>query len=214
MQWLKDDRGKLNPRTEPILEAATKFFWSEEMQESLDSFCANYADLFADVEPPKPATGLGFLVPQPVQAAMPQGEQRLEWTQAHLEFQQLYEFRLEQFIAAQSFSAEEFVAACADALEHGSWANSRRMAEVVLSATTYANFVRMMSIAAAAKRVEDQARLAAEEEAAAVAAEEEEDVDTGVDLDQAGNYAERAMERLEEEERTRLAAEAEGGGVE
>ena len=66
-----------------------------------------------------------------------------------------------------------------------------------------------------APRGEEQARLAAEEEAAAVAAEEEEeDVDTGVDLDQAGNYAERAMERLEEEERTRLAAEAEGGGVE
>ena len=106
MQWLKDDRGKLNPRTEPILEAATKFFWSEEMQESLDSFCANYADLFADVEPPKPATGLGFQVPQPVQAAMPQGEQRLEWTETYERYAALIEQLLEDFCAMKQTTAE------------------------------------------------------------------------------------------------------------
>lgn len=40
------------------------------------------------------------------------GEQRLEWTQAHIDFQQLFEHELEQFVAQQDFSQEEFLAAC------------------------------------------------------------------------------------------------------
>ena len=40
------------------------------------------------------------------------GEQRLEWTQAHIDFQQLFEHELEQFVAQQDFTQEEFLAAC------------------------------------------------------------------------------------------------------
>ena len=55
----------MNPATKPILEAASEFLWSDELQSSLDSFSTNHAPMFAD------ATGV-------------EGEQKLEWTQAHL----------------------------------------------------------------------------------------------------------------------------------
>ena len=115
----------MNPATKPILEAASEFLWSDELQSSLDSFSTNHAPLFAD------ATGV-------------EGEQKLEWTQAHLDFQQLFEFQLEQFVATQSFSQAEFVAACQDALDNGDWANCKGLVEVVLSMSTYEYFVRMM----------------------------------------------------------------------
>ena len=108
---MKDDRGKLQPATEPILEAASKFLW-EDMKATLDQFCRNHASLFEGLAPPKAPAGLGFGVFRPVKAPLAEGEQRLEWTQAHVEFQQLFEFQLEAFLETQPFSAEDFVAAC------------------------------------------------------------------------------------------------------
>ena len=58
-------RSAMTPATKPILEAASEFLWSDELQSSLDSFSTNHAPMFAD------ATGV-------------EGEQKLEWTQAHL----------------------------------------------------------------------------------------------------------------------------------
>ena len=95
----------LDPKTEPILDAATRFLWSEDMQESTDAFTRNHVGMFAGAEGPE-------------------GEQRLEWTVAHKEFCELFEFRLEQFVGGQGFTQEEFVAACQDALTNGAdtWA--------------------------------------------------------------------------------------------
>ena len=131
----------LDPKTEPILDAATKFLWSEDLQESVDQFTANYVGMFHG------ADGMD-------------GEQRFEWTGAHKEFCELFEFRLEQFVESQGFTGEEFVSACQDALTNGAdaWAawngadparvRSKQMVEVVMAAATYESFVRMMSDAA------------------------------------------------------------------
>lgn len=199
-----------NPATEPIIEAATKFLW-DDMKETLESFCVNHAHLFAGVVDPLgegglarnraaetalrdalgvgPATGPlgdpaggGLGAFRSAKAPDAEGEQRLEWTQAHLDFQQLFEQVLEVFIATQPFSTgrlatfndctrsitvvlhwsivgqltrngrpgctEDFVAACQDALDHGSWSHCRRMAEAILAMPDYNNFVRMMAEAA------------------------------------------------------------------
>ena len=61
----------MNPNTEPILDAANKFLWSDGMQESLDTFATNYAEMFVGV---RRKLGEELL-----------GEQRLEWTEAHNE---------------------------------------------------------------------------------------------------------------------------------
>jgi hypothetical protein len=82
----------LEPRSEEILERAAEFLWSDAMAESLEAFTENHRDMFV--------------------GATPDGEQRLEWTQAHIDFQQLFEHHLEQFVAQQDFAQEEFVAAC------------------------------------------------------------------------------------------------------
>lgn len=165
--FMKDDRGKLKPSTEPILEAATKFLW-DDMKDSLDSFCENHAALFAGAAPPPNLSGLGFGSFKPVRAPPVVGEQRLEWTTVHLEFQELFEFQLERFLETQPFSAEDFVGACQDALDNGSWANCRKMAEAIVAMPDYNNFVRMMSEAAAAaqeqQRELDAQRAAQEEE--------------------------------------------------
>ena len=87
-----EDGAALQPATEGILEAASQFLWSDEMAESLDSFSVNHASMFA--------------------GATADGEQKLEWHQAHLDFQRLFEFQLEKFIAEQEFSQVEFEAAC------------------------------------------------------------------------------------------------------
>lgn len=138
----------LDPKTEPILDAATRFLWSEDMNESREAFIANHVSLFAGADGPE-------------------GEQRLEWTQAHAEFCELFEFRLEQFVEGQAFSQAEFVAACQDALTNGAdtWAawngadparvRSKQMVDVVLSAASYENFVRMMSSAAFVAEAEE-----------------------------------------------------------
>ena len=61
----------MNPNTEPILDAANKFLWSDGMQESMDTFATNYAEMFTGV---RRRLGEELL-----------GEQRLEWTEAHNE---------------------------------------------------------------------------------------------------------------------------------
>jgi hypothetical protein len=124
--------GGMSPSTQPILDAAGEFLWSDELQESLDAFSKNHASMFENA-PPDATEG---------------GEQRLEWTQAHIDFKALFEFQLEQFVATQAFSQEEFLAACQDALDHGTWANCKGLVEVVLSMSTYEHFLRMMIAAA------------------------------------------------------------------
>ena len=172
-EYMKDDRGRLQPTTEPILEAATKFLW-DDMKETLEAFCRNHAELFAGVAPlggasrdrvgemalrdalgvgPAAgplgdATGGGLGAFRSVKAPEVEGEQRLEWTECHNEYLQLFEHVLESFLEMQPFSAEDFVAACQDALDCGSWANCRRMAEAILAMPDYNNFVRMMTEAA------------------------------------------------------------------
>ena len=66
--WLSRsaDAAALHPSTAPILDAATKFLWSDEMQESVDAFTRNYTPLFEGSQGPE-------------------GEQKLEWTDAHRE---------------------------------------------------------------------------------------------------------------------------------
>lgn len=84
--------GAPDPRSEEILERAAQFLWSDAMATSLEAFTENHKDMFV--------------------GATPDGEQKLEWTQAHIDFQQLFEHELEQFVAQQDFSQEEFLAAC------------------------------------------------------------------------------------------------------
>ena len=83
--------GAPDPRSEEILEAAAQFLWSDEMATSLEAFTENHKEMFV--------------------GATPDGEQKLEWTQAHLDFQQLFEHQLEQFVAQQDFTQEDFLAA-------------------------------------------------------------------------------------------------------
>jgi|EP01047_Picozoa_sp_COSAG01_P060135 hypothetical protein len=83
----------MNPNTQPIMDIASEFLWGAEMQDSMSAFAANYASMFVGVR-------------------RADGEQRLEWTEAHKEFSELFEFQLEQFISQQEFSVEEFVDAC------------------------------------------------------------------------------------------------------
>ena len=128
-EYLQDDRGHLNPATEPILEAATKFLW-DDMKETLEAFCANHAHLFVGVDdspgrnraaetalrdalgigpaagPLGDPAGGGLGAFQSVKAPAVEGEQRLDWTQAHLDFQELFEHVLESFIQSQPFSQE------------------------------------------------------------------------------------------------------------
>ena len=119
----------LSDTTVFILEAAAKFLFTDDLQGSLAAFCANHASMFLGT------TGL-------------QGEQRLEWSEAHANFQQLFEFHLEQFVEHQPFGAADFVAACQEALDRGTWANCRGLVQTVLSMTSYEYFVRMMTTAA------------------------------------------------------------------
>ena len=140
--FMKDDRRKLKESTEPILEAAVKFLW-EDMKASLDAFCENHAEVFVGAAPAAVSTSGGHgSAYRPVIAPQVEGEQRLEWTAAHLEFQELVEFHLERFVESQPFSAEDFVGACQDAVDNGSWANTRRMVETILALPDYNNFVR------------------------------------------------------------------------
>lgn len=149
----------LHPATEGILDAAAEFLWSDEMAESLESFSTNHAEMFAGAE--------GMDVED--------GEHRLEWTTVHKDFQELFEFQLEQFVAMQDFSTEDFVAACQDAIDvssgsggsvsHDSGGYVASIVEMVLMTTTYNFFVRMMIAAANNKKL--QGNLASMRERAA-----------------------------------------------
>ena len=84
-------------------------------------------------------------------------------TQAHNDFIALFEHQLEQFVAAQSFTQEEFVAACQDALDQGvdqtrassyeayAAVHCASIVEMVLMTSTYEFFVKMMLVAAAGR---------------------------------------------------------------
>ena len=138
----------LHPETESILEAAAEFLWSADMEASLEAFSRNYAPMFVD------ATAL-----------IQDSGHKLEWTQAHKEFQELFEFQLEQFISSQPFSQDDFVGACQDALDHGAAGTTvaASLVEMVLMTGTYDFFVQMMSSAAAElTEVEDDRDIGAE----------------------------------------------------
>jgi len=115
----------MNAGSTAILEAASEFLWSEQMQDSLEAFTTNYASMFEG-------------------ATWPAEEQRLEWGEAHRDFQQLFELQLEQFVVVQEFSAEEFVAACQDAIDNASFADGKGLVEVVMAMSTYDYFIKMM----------------------------------------------------------------------
>jgi hypothetical protein len=132
----------MQPQTAAIVASAADFMWSRPLATSVEAFTTNHAALFA--EPPA------------------NGEHRLEWTQAHRDFQDLFEHQLEQFVSTQSFSQEEFIAACQDALDHGGKGSkgtspimdpagfSAWIVETVLMSATYEYFVEAMGRAAAA----------------------------------------------------------------
>ena len=135
----------LRPGTQAIIEAAADFMWSEEMQESIDAFSTNHASMFEGAE------GV-------------EGEHRLEWTQAHRDFQALFEFQLEAFVETQPFTQEDFLAACQDALDAGAGAGgdsyahdaagfSASIVNMVLMTSTYDFFVRVMIAAAAQEKL-------------------------------------------------------------
>ncbi len=148
-----EDGSALQPATANILEAASEFLWSEEIAESLDAFSANHATMF-----------VGGSV---------SGEQKLNWHQAYLDFQQLFEIQLEQFIARQSFSQADFEVACKvrhglgltsvhlcassqlnqslccqDAKEHAAGGSAASIVNMVLASSTYEYFLQMMISAA------------------------------------------------------------------
>ena len=132
----------MQPQTAGIIATAADFMWSQPLATSIEAFTANHANLFTN--PPA------------------NGEQRLEWTQAHNDFQQLFEHQLEHFVSTQSFTQEAFVAACQDALDHGGTGArgtspimdpagfSAWIVETVLMAAGYEYFVEAMTRAAAA----------------------------------------------------------------
>lgn len=62
------------------------------------------------------------------------GEHRLEWTQAHRDCRELFEFQLERFLSAQSISQQQFLAACRTAHE-----GSRRSAAGSDSGSCYSH---------------------------------------------------------------------------
>ena len=131
----------MNPASEEIIDVTNKFLWGQVMQDSLNSFAQNHAEMFVGVSATQGE----------------EGEQRLEWTQAHVDFQELFELQLETFIEQQSFSTEEFLQACQDALDHGSWAGCGRAVRVVLGMADYDNFVSLMVEAAEEQAMGDAA---------------------------------------------------------
>lgn len=121
-----------------IVAAAADFLWSAALIESIEAFTLNHVSMFAD--------------------ANPDGEQRLEWTEAHRDFSALFDLQLEAFVATQPFSHEDFIAACQAALANGVAAStspddpagfSAHVIETVVMATEYTYFVQAMAAAAA-----------------------------------------------------------------
>ena len=114
--------------TKALLDAAAAFLWSEGMQSEFDDFVSTHAHAFI--------------------GATADGEQQLRWQEVYVEYMQLYEARLEQFVAAQDCSLEEFVAACRDALLNSAWQEHRGLATCILSMSEYDYFLRTMAAAA------------------------------------------------------------------
>ena len=121
-----------------IVETAADFLWSSTLQNSIEAFTTNHVAMFRG-------------------ARELHGEHRLEWTQAHRDFSELFDVQLEAFVQTQPFSREEFVAACKKALEQGSAERTApdssegfraRIVETILMATTYEYFVQAMLDAA------------------------------------------------------------------
>eukprot|EP01048_Picozoa_sp_COSAG05_P017410 COSAG05_NODE_2368_length_3166_cov_220.486677_1_plen_127_part_10 len=102
------------PRSQAIIDQASAFLWSDELRDAVRTFTQNHASMFVGAE-------IG-------------GEQRFEWTEAHQDFQQVFELHLEQFIAQQDFSAADFLTACQDALDHGGWAHTKKMVVEAITA--------------------------------------------------------------------------------
>ena len=120
-----------------IVATAADFLWSAPLQASIETFTANHVGIFHGAEL--------------------HGEHKLEWTQAHSDFSELFDVQLEAFVETQPFTREEFVAACKRALEEGAAERTApdspegfraRIVETVLMATTYEYFVQAMLDAA------------------------------------------------------------------
>ena len=129
----------MDPPAHDIVATAADFLWSQSLLSSIESFTANHLAMFGG-------------------SAELHGEHRLEWTQAHKDFSELFDVQLEAFVATQPFTREEFVSACERALEEGAAERTApdspegfraRIVETVLMATTYEYFVQAMLDAAA-----------------------------------------------------------------
>jgi hypothetical protein len=135
-----------------IVATAADFLWSTALQDSIEAFTTNHVGMFHD-------------------AGKMHGEHRLEWTQAHRDFSELFDVQLEAFVETQTFTREEFVVACKTALEEGEAERTApdspegfraRIVETVLMATTYEYFVQTM-LDAAAQAVARQSGLGEED---------------------------------------------------
>ena len=81
-------------------------------------------------------------------ANSPGGEQDLRWHAIYRLYADLYESRLEDFLASHGCDLDEFVAACRDALAHSTWQEHRGLATCILSMAEYDYFITMMADAA------------------------------------------------------------------
>eukprot|EP01048_Picozoa_sp_COSAG05_P012003 COSAG05_NODE_1172_length_5623_cov_3.561188_7_plen_176_part_00 len=72
-------------------------------------------------------------------------------SQIYKEFQQLYEGKLEGFLAAEGIEAFDFAAACKGALQAGEGSADNGFVEILLSMSEYEYFVKMMAEAAEGK---------------------------------------------------------------
>ena len=107
---MKDDRARLKPQTEPILEAASKFLWSEQVRSSFGGFCKNrkplslHNTLSYSHTAHAPTVRCRAVVSSPMlrvadlsmfaDASSVDGEQKLEYAEAYRNFQELFEVHL------------------------------------------------------------------------------------------------------------------------
>ena len=114
--------------THALLDAAAQYIWSDSFQHANDAFVAEHAPAFA--------------------GASSGGEQDLRWHAIYRLYADLYESRLEDFLASHGCDLDEFVAACRDALAHSTWQEHRGLATCILSMAEYDYFITMMADAA------------------------------------------------------------------
>ena len=153
-----------------IMNAAAEFLWSEELQRASDTFVSTQAHLFTEAR----IDGEQRLEWQQIYLACAQcsntGRTASDpWKMYTLPTKscgpiacttdrQLYESALEDFCAAHGISADGFVEACQDALQHSEWAEHRGMAECILAMAGYEYFLKMMSAAVGDEREEPEGR--------------------------------------------------------